>query len=88
MNRVPLKCELCYIDRGMSHRNRSEHDDAPAVAETAVKRWLTYESMSPLGRALMSIANDIEKSGERALDEQAIERELATRRGGYTPDGQ
>jgi hypothetical protein len=51
-----------------------------------VKEWLTPETMSPLGRDLMSIVSDIEQSDEPAFDEQAVERELTTRRGGYSPD--
>jgi hypothetical protein len=60
----------------------------PPVRPTKVKSWLTKETMSPLGRELMEIAAEIETSVEISMDEEAIERELIKRRGGYSPDGQ
>lgn len=53
------------------------------VRLTNVKTWLTPETMSPLGRELFEIAREIEKSDEPALDDKAMERELAKRRGGF-----
>ena len=50
--------------------------------------WLTAETMSPLGRELMELADEIEVSDETPMDEEAIERELIRRRGGYSPDGE
>lgn len=60
----------------------------PPVRPTDVKSWLTPETMSSLGRELMEIASDIEASDEAPMDEEAIERELRRRRGGYSPDGE
>ena len=50
------------------------------IRPTEVKTWLTRESMSPLGRELMEIADKIETSDEEPMDEDALERELTTRR--------
>lgn len=60
----------------------------PPVRPTEVKSWLTTETMSPLGRELMEIAAEIEASDEIPMDEEAIERELRSRRGGYSPNGE
>ena len=60
----------------------------PPVRSTHVKTWLTLESMSPLGRDLMRIANAIESSDEPAMDAEAVERELLKRRGGRSEDGE
>ena len=60
----------------------------PAVRPTEVKSWLTAETMSPLGRELMELADEIEVSDETPMDEEAIERELIRRRGGYSPNGE
>jgi hypothetical protein len=60
----------------------------PPVRPTQVKSWLTTETMSPLGRELMEIAAEIEVSDDTPLDEEAIERELIRRRGGYSADGE
>lgn len=60
----------------------------PSVRPTEVKTWLTAETMSPLGRALMEIATAIEGSDEEPMDDNAIERELIRRRGGHTEDGE
>jgi hypothetical protein len=60
----------------------------PPVRPTQVKSWLTAEGMSPLGRELMELAAEIESSDETPMDEEAIERELIKRRGGYSPDGE
>lgn len=60
----------------------------PPVRPTEVKSWLTSETMSPLGRELMELAAEIEVSDETPMDEEAIERELIKRRGGYSPDGE
>ena len=59
----------------------------PSVRPTQVKSWLTAETMSPLGRALMEIAGEIEADDEAPMDEEAIERELIRRRGGHSQDG-
>ncbi|MDX6497762.1 MAG: hypothetical protein QOG23_1022 [Blastocatellia bacterium] len=60
----------------------------PPVRPTQVKSWLTTETMSPLGRELMEIAAEIDVSDDTPLDEEAIERELIKRRGGYSADGE
>ena len=60
----------------------------PPVRRTDVKSWLTSETMSPLGRELMEIAADIEASDEIPMDEEAIEHELRSRRGGYSRNGE
>ena len=60
----------------------------PPVRPTEVKSWLTTETMSPLGRELMEIATEIEASEEVPMDEEAVERELRSRRGGYSPNGE
>ncbi len=58
----------------------------PPVRPTEVKSWLTKETMSSLGRVLMEIAAEIEASDEIPMDEDAIERELISRRGGHSPN--
>lgn len=58
------------------------------IRPTEVKTWLTRESMSPLGRELMEIADKIETSDEEPMDEDALERELIRRRGGYSQNGE
>ena len=58
------------------------------VRPTEVKSWLTTETMSPLGRELMEIAAEIEASDEIPMDEEAIDSELRSRRGGYSPNGE
>jgi hypothetical protein len=60
----------------------------PLVRPTEVKTWLTYETMSPLGRELMKIAQEIENSDATEMSEEDIERELAQRRGGYSRNGE
>jgi hypothetical protein len=60
----------------------------PPVRPTQVKSWLTAETMSPLGRALMGLAAEIEASDETPMDEEAIEREMTRRRGGHSLDGE
>jgi len=60
----------------------------PPIRPTEVKSWLTTETMSQLGRELMEIAAEIEASDEIPMDEDAIERELRSRRGGYSPNGE
>jgi hypothetical protein len=67
--------------------NKSESGDHMPVQQTEVKTWLTYETMSPLGRALMDIAAQVEPSDGPTFDEQAVEGELKTRRGGHSEDG-
>jgi hypothetical protein len=53
------------------------------VPETEIKTWLTAEQMSPMGRQLMKIAQEIEESDETAMDEREIEQELRRRQGGF-----
>jgi hypothetical protein len=72
----------------MSHvPNKSEPDDNQTVHRTEVKTWLTYETMSP-GRSLIDIAAENEQSDGQAFDEEAVEEELKTRRGGHSEDGE
>ena len=63
-------------------------DVFPTVRPTEVKTWLTPETMSPLGRTLMKIAEEIEASDTVEMNEEEIERELALRRGGYNRNGE
>ncbi len=56
-------------------------DVLPTVRATEVKPWLTPETMSPLGRELMKIAEEIEASDTAEMSEGDIERELSLRRG-------
>lgn len=73
----------------MSHvPNKSEPEDNPTVHRTEVKTWLTYETMLPLGRSLMDIAAENEQSDGPAFDEEAVEEELKTRRGGHSEYGE
>jgi hypothetical protein len=60
----------------------------PPVRATTVKTWLTLETMSPLGRDLMELADEIEGSDETPMDEEALEQELIKRRGGYSRNGE
>ncbi len=66
----------------------NQNYDQPPVRPTDVKTWLTAETMSPLGRELMEIADQIERSDDTPMDEAAIDRELSRRRGGYAPDAE
>jgi hypothetical protein len=52
----------------------------PTVRPTEVKTWLTPETMSPLGRKLIKIAEEIETSDTAEMSEEDIESELALRR--------
>lgn len=73
----------------MSHvPNKSKPGDNLAVPRTEVKTWPTYETMSPMGRALMDIAAEVEQYDGPAFDEQAVENELKLRRGGHPEDGE
>lgn len=63
-------------------QRRQNLDQFPRPTE--VKTWLAKEMMSQLGRELMEIADEVEASDDRAMDEEAIERELIKRRGGYS----
>ena len=73
----------------MSHiPNNFEPDDKMAVPRTEIKTWLTYDTMSPLGQALMKIAAENDQADGTAFDEQAIEDELKIRRGGHSEDGE
>ena len=56
----------------------------PTVRSTEVKFWLTPETMSPLGRELIKIAEEIETSDAAEMSEDDIERELALRCGRYS----
>lgn len=47
---------------------------------------LTYETMSEMGRELFDLSREIELSGEGLYSEEALERELARRRGWYNPE--
>ena len=60
----------------------------PPIRPTELKPWLTRETMSQLGRELMEIADQIESSDETPMDEEAVERELIRRRGGYSGNGE
>ena len=60
----------------------------PTIRSTEVKFWLTPETMSPLGRELIKIAEEIETSDAAEMSEDDIERELALRRGGYDRNGE
>ena len=58
------------------------------IKPTQIKTVLDEKEMSPLGRKLMKIANEIENSDEPAFDETDIERELEKRRGGFVRNGE
>ena len=55
-----------------------------AVRATEIKTWLTPETMSPLGRRLLAVAQEIAASDVPALDETAIAQELRRRHGVFT----
>jgi hypothetical protein len=57
-------------------------NDLPHIRRPVIRN-LTYEEMSPLRKKLYDIAREIELSDELAYSEEGIERELATRRGGF-----
>ena len=71
----------------MAQINPNLHEPPP-VQMTNVKTWLTLEEMSPLGRDLMKIAEEIDNSDETPMDEEAIERELLKRKGGFSNNGE
>jgi hypothetical protein len=60
----------------------------PPVRPTDVKTWLTVETMSPLGRALMEIATAIESSDDKPMDSDDVEREMLKRRGGRSENSE
>lgn len=63
-------------------------NERPPVQMTNVKTWLKKDNMSPLGRDLMRIAEEIDNSDEPPMDEEAIERELLKRKGGFSNHGE
>ena len=69
-------------------QTRHNLNQQPPIRPTELKPWLTRETMSPLGRELMEIADQIESSDETPMDEEALERELIRRRGGYSGNGE
>ena len=44
---------------------------------------LTYETMSPLGKELYDLSMEYEASGEKLLNEEELDQEVAYRKGGY-----
>lgn len=70
----------------MSRANKPELTDTTPVRQTDLKTWLTYEMMSPLGRELIDLAAEIERTDAPEFDEADVERELKIRRGGYSQD--
>ncbi|MFN0119540.1 MAG: hypothetical protein ACKV2V_03450 [Blastocatellia bacterium] len=63
----------------MAQPNQNQNS-IPLVQSTDIKAWLTAETMSPLGRELLRLAEEIAQSDEEPMDEAAIERELSQRR--------
>lgn len=53
------------------------------VQPTAINPRLGYEDMSPLGKKLYDIANEIEHSDDPAPSESEIQKELRERRDGF-----
>jgi hypothetical protein len=64
-----------------SNLNKQEN---PLVRPASLKTDLAYEDMSPLGKTLHDIADEIEHSDEPAFNENDIEKELEERRGGHS----
>lgn len=71
----------------MAQINPNLHE-LPLVQMTNVKTWLKKDNMSPLGRDLMRIAEEIDNSYEAPMDEEAIEREILRRKGGFSNHGE
>jgi hypothetical protein len=59
----------------------------PNVRRTKINLALTYDELSPLGKKLHDLAQEIELSDEPEFSEADVERELMARRGGSQPDG-
>lgn len=53
------------------------------VKRTKIEQHLNDDEISPLGKKLMQIALEVERSNEPSFDEADIEKELEKRRGGY-----
>jgi len=85
-NRITLCCPYNIEDavKVLIMSKSTDQQENLTVKRAEVKTWLTYETMSPLGRTLMEIAQQIEDSDDPALDEEEIEREIQRRRGGHT----
>ncbi|HEX8070208.1 MAG TPA: hypothetical protein VF546_09680 [Pyrinomonadaceae bacterium] len=62
-----------------TRRNTRSRDDA-AVAEDIISG---VEPRTELGRALAALRAEIVAAGEPLLDDGALEKEIAERRGGY-----
>ncbi len=58
-------------------------DDPYPARRTYIPADLTYETMSELGRELVDLSRDYEAAGEKLYGEEAIEKEIARRKGGY-----
>ena len=57
-----------------------------SVRQAEIDLSLAYENMSPVGKMLHDIANEIAQSDDPAASEQEIEKELRERRGGHSHD--
>lgn len=72
----------------MPHLNPAlnKPEPVPPVRRAYIPPDLTYETMSELGRAIFDLSREIELAGEGLNSEEELERELAQRRGGYSPE--
>ncbi len=63
------------------------YDDPYPARRTYIPPDLTYETMSELGRELVDLSREYEAAGETLYSEEAIEKEVARRKGGYGSSG-
>ncbi len=65
------------------------YDDAYPARHTYIPPDLTYETMSDLGRELFDLSCEYEAAGEKLYAEEALEQEVARRKGGcYSNDNE
>lgn len=60
--------------------------DIDAEIDEATSNPLSFVPRTALGKRLLAIRNEIIAKGEPLLDREAIEKEVAERRGGYNDD--
>lgn len=69
----------------MPNKNNAalNYDALYPARRTCIPPDLTYETMSELGRELVDLSREYEAAGEKLYSEEALENEVARRKGGY-----
>ena len=73
----------------MANKNNTARNfgDVYPARRTYIPPDLTYETMSDLGRELFDLSREYETAGEQLYTEEALEQEVARRKGGYYSNG-